>query len=260
MRYKHFNKDQRNELSILLKKGYSQRDIAKVLGRNPSSISREISQNSTNGIYDPDKAQSKAIVKRANSKYQGMKVRDNPEIEDYVRKKMKLSWSPESIAGRLKEDTNSRLLIHHSAIYKYLYSRYGQSLCSYLRYKHHYKKKRRQAAKDMRGIIKNRVFIDHRPAVINQRKRFFDFEADVLGAPQYLREKIIGLIDRKSRYILAKKIKRLKYAIEGFKELLKSVPVNSITLDNGVENARHQELKTKTYFCHPYSSWEKRKP
>lgn len=256
LKYKHFCKDQRNELSILLKKGYSQRDIAKALGRNPSSISREIKENSVLGQYNPDKANGRALAKRSNSKYQGMKVKNNAEVEAYIREKIKLSWSPEAVAGRLEIDTNGRLLIHHSAIYKYLYSSYGQSLCQYLRYKR-CRRKRRKAVKSKQEIIKNRVFIENRPKIINQRKRFFDFEADVLGAPRYFKEKIIGCIDRKSRYILAKKVERLKYAMDGFKDLLKLIPINSVTFDNGPENARHLELNTDTFFCHPYSAWEK---
>lgn len=258
MRYKHFTKDERNELSILLKKDYSQADIAIALGRNPSSISRELKLNSVNGIYDPNKAQHKAYVKRKYSKYQGMKVRGNLEIEAYIKEKIKLSWSPESIAGRLKLDTNGRLSIHHTVIYKYLYSSYGNHLCKYLRYKH-YGRKRRKAVKSKREIIKNRVFINNRLKVINERRRFWDFEGDTLGYPKSGKESLAGLIERKSRYILVEKIKRLRYAVEGFKKLFNSLPITalSLTLDNGPENARYSELKVNTYFCHPYSAWEK---
>lgn len=258
MGYKHFTKDERNELSILLKKDYSQADIAIALGRNPSSISRELKLNSVNGRYDPIKAQHKAYVKRKYSKYQGMKVRNNPEIEEYIKEKIQLSWSPESIAGRLKLDTNGCLLIHHTAIYKYLYSSYGNYLCQYLRYKHH-RKKGRKRVKSKREIIKNRVFIDQRPEIVNQRRRFWDFEGDTLGYPKAAKESLAGLIERKSRYILVEKIKQLRYAIEGFKKLFDSLPTvaSSLTLDNGPENARYSELKINTYFCHPYSAWEK---
>lgn len=239
-----------------MKKGYSQAAIASVLRRNPSSISRELKLNSINGQYDPDNAQHKAYVKRKYSKYQGMKVRGNPEIETYVKEKIRLSWSPESIAGRLRVNTDGKLSIHHTAIYKYLYSQYGQSLCKYLRYKH-YRRKKQKKTKDLRGAIKDRIFIDQRPEDVNQRERFWDFEGDTLGYPKSGKETIAGLIERKSRYILIKKIKRLRRAIEGFNRLLQSLPVNSLTLDNGRENARFKELDIPTYFCHPYSSWEK---
>lgn len=258
MRYKHFTQDERNELSILLKKGYSHRDIGYALGKHHSSVSREIKLNSVNGVYHPKKAHHKAYVKRKYSKYQGMKIRNNPEIEHYLKEKIQLSWSPEAIAGRLKIDSHGQLSIHHTAIYKYLYSSYAQDLCQYLRYKH-YRRKKRKAVKSIREIIKNRVFIDQRPEIINQRLRFGDFEADALGVPKGTKESLTAVIERKSRYILAKKINQLKYTIEGFKNLFNSLPAvaSSLTLDNGPENARYEELNISTYFCHPYSSWEK---
>ena len=83
MNYKHFTKDDRNELSILLKKGYFQKEIAEALGKDPSSISREIRCNSTDGVYDPKKAQDKSRVKRSKSKYQCMKIVKCPCLIDF---------------------------------------------------------------------------------------------------------------------------------------------------------------------------------
>jgi len=159
MRYKHFNKTERLELSILLKKGYSLREIGRALKKNPSSVSREIRRNSVKGEYNPLKAHHKAYVKRKYSKYQGMKVRENSEIESYIEEKIKLDWSPEAIAGRLPIDSEGRLSIHHTSIYKYLYSSYGQHLCQYLCYKR-YRRKKRSKTKSVKEIIKNRVFIN----------------------------------------------------------------------------------------------------
>lgn len=254
MRYEHLKQEERNEIAILLKKGYSLREIAYALKRNPSSVSREIKNNSVNGKYDPRKAKHKAYVRRKYSKYQGMKIRESSEIENYVEEKLKLSWSPESIAGRMKSDLG--ISVHHTVIYKYLYGQYGQHLCKYLRYKR-YKRRKRMKTKSIREIIKNRVFIDRRPKVISFRKRFGDFEGDTLGVPKYTAKTLVGAIERKSRYILARKISRLKNTMEGFKKMFQSLPALSLTLDNGVENARFAELKIPTYFCHPYSSWEK---
>jgi IS30 family transposase len=220
MRYSHFNRTERLELSILLKKGYSVRDIAQALGRNPSSVSREIRRNSVKGEYDPKKADHKAYVRRKYSKYQGMKVRENPEIESYIKQKLKLDWSPETIAGRLSIDSGGRLSIHHTSIYKYLYTVYGEHLCKYLQYKR-YRKKKRNGTKPIREIIKNRVFIDQRPKIINQRVRCGDFELDTLGTPKTSKESLIGVVDRKSLYFLAKKIPRLKQAMVAAKRLLK---------------------------------------
>ena len=256
MRYKHFNKSERLELSILLKKGYSLRDIAGVLGRNPSSVSRELRKNRVFEGYEPFKAQHKAYVRRKHSKYQGMKIRENPELEQYIQEKLQVHWSPEQISGRWKMETGQ--LLTHKAIYKYLYSAYGQSFCQYLKYKRH-QRKRKKNIQSIRGAIQNRVFIDKRPEIINQRERFGDFEADTLGMPKGTRQTLVGMIERKSRCLFIKKISQLKYAIEGMKGLFTSFSqiVLSLTLDNGFENSRYAELGIPTYFCHPYSAWQK---
>lgn len=254
MRYKHFNSDERNEIAILLKKGYSLRDIGHALKRSPSSVSREINRNKVWGAYDAKKARHKARVRRRYSKYQGMKIREHSELERYISDKMKLSWSPESIAGRMKMDIG--VSVHYTSIYKFLYSHYGQPLCRHLRYKR-YRRKKRTASENIHEIIKNRAFIDQRGPVINERLRFGDFEGDTLGVPKYTRQTLVAVIERKSRYILAEKILRLKNAMEGFKKIFASLPARSLTLDNGIENACYEELDIETYFCHPYSAWEK---
>ena len=253
----HFSRAERLELSILLKKGYSLRDIGKALERNPSSVSRELKRNSVNGEYNPIKAHHKAYVRRKYSKYQGMKIRGHPELERYLKETLPLGWSPERIAGRWKRENKDSVSLSPQAIYRWLYSQYGQYYCTFLKYKRYHKRKRRRI-KQKREIIKNRVFIEHRPVVIARRLRYGDFEADTMGRPKQASPHTLVVIrERKSRYILAAKVRRLKYAMDGFKELLSGLPVRSVTFDNGVENVRHLELGVPTYFCHPYSSWEK---
>ncbi len=202
LKYKHITKDERNELAILLKKGYSLRNIAEVLGRNPASVSREVKNNSVKGRYEPDKAQHKAYVKRLHSKYQGMKIRENQWLEKYIQEKLILHWSPEQIAGRLKMEIG--MGVSFKTIYKYLYNSYGQYYCQYLKYKR-YGRRKRKLMKSVKEVIKNRIFIDQRPEIINERLRFGDFEADTLGIPKTGRETLIGLVERKSRYIFTPK-------------------------------------------------------
>lgn len=255
MSYKHFCKVERCELSILLKKGYSYRSIASVLKKNPSSVSREVKSNSVNGQYDPDKAQHKAKVKRKDSKYQGMKIRDNPELEAYVRNKLQRRWSPEQIVGRLNLE-HGQTVISRRVIYKYVHSRYGQPFLKYLKHRGG-RGRNDNHSKFQRDVLQNRILIDRRPKVINDRKRYGDFEGDTLGVPKFSHQTLAAIVERKSRYFLATKIFNLSDAVEGFKELLSIVPVRSLTLDNGFENSRYQELGVTSYFCHPYASWEK---
>lgn len=259
MSYTHFKQNERDEIAILLKKDYSLRDIGYALGRSPSSVSREIKFNSVNGVYDPRKAKHKARVRRKKSKYQCMKIREHPWLEEYVENKMKTYWTPEQIAGRLKQE-RGETIISAKSIYEYLYSIHGQHLCQYLTYKQYQKRKGQTRKRGWAGgTIKNRVFIDDRPEIVNERIRFGDFEADTLGAIKTDKETLTGMAERLSRFILLRKVARLKYAVDGFNKSLSPYQkiIQSVTLDNGVENHRHEELKTKTYFCHPYHSWEK---
>lgn len=255
LRYKHFNKDKRNELAILLKKGYSRREIARVLGRSPSSVSREVKRNSVNGRYEPGKADHKARVKRRRSKHQGMKIRANRFLENYIHEKIKLSWSPERIAGRLHLETG--ISITFKSIYKYIHHNpFGSRLRIYLKYQG--KPKRDEKNSQWGETIKNRVFIDQRPEIVNQKLRYGDFEADTMGrSKEASSQTLVVARERKSRFILAKKVSRLKFAMEGLKEIFSPLPVKSLTLDNGRENARYAELGIKSYFCHPYASWQK---
>ena len=257
-KYKHFKKVERLELSILLKKGYSLRAIARAMGRSHSSVIRELKKNSVRGVYDPSKAHHKAYVKRRESKYIGMKVRENPEIERYIWEKMPKGWSPERIAGRIERDKG--LSIHFLSIYKYLYRNpYGNYLCKFLKYKR-YNRKQRKNKKTVREMIPGRVWIDERPEVVNARARFGDFEADTMGRSKYASPQTLAVVrERLSRKLFAVKVPRLKYTMEGFKKLLSPYQdiLESVTFDNGVENIKYEELNIPTYFCHPYSSWEK---
>lgn len=250
-------KGERLELSLLLRRRYSLRAIASVLGRSHSSLSRELKKNKVKRKYDPVKAHEKAWVRRKKSKYQGMKVRETPILEGYVAKKMKLGWSPDVIAGRWRKETGLKLTAE--SIYKYLYSAFGQRLCKYLKYKRYGKKKfRLRTTQRPSQHIPDRVSIEKRPSEITERKTFGHFEADTMGRPKHASAQTLAVMrERLSRKLFATKVKRLKYAVEGFQNIVHQVPVSSITFDNGLENIRYQELGIPSYFCNPYHSWEK---
>jgi len=92
MGHQHFNLHSRNELSVLLNKGYSLRDIAKVLQKSPSSISREVRNNKVNGVYIAKKANHKAYFRRYRAKRQCMKITMNQWLENYIKEKLVLRW------------------------------------------------------------------------------------------------------------------------------------------------------------------------
>ncbi len=88
-KYGHFTKTDRLAISILLKKGFSLRAIAREIRKSHSSLSREIRRNSVKGEYDPTKANHRARVKRKYSKYQGMKIVKNDDLRKYIDCRLK---------------------------------------------------------------------------------------------------------------------------------------------------------------------------
>ena len=258
--YTHYTKAERLEISILLKKGYSKRKIGIALGRHHSSIIREIQKNSTNGEYNPHKAQLKYQAKRRFSKYQGMKITNCTPLENYVKAGLKSGQTPEQIAGRLKEVDKHLPYVSRQGIYKWLYSAYGQLYCQYLPSKQ-YRKKRRRSKKTKREMIPNRISIHERPEAANERLEYGHFEADtVVSGKKYSSVSLNVVVERKSRFVKLKKLSNLKPATtnRAIRKSMKSFSkISSLTLDNGIENKWHERLNLLVFFCDAYASWQK---
>lgn len=264
-KFSHIKKAERHEIAILLKKKYSHREIADSLGRDHTTVDREITNNSVRGEYNPHKANHKSYVKRKYSKYQGMKIRSEPEVEKYIKRKLKAHWSPEEISGRLKHKDKQLTYVSSRCIYKWCYSAYGQKYCKYLP-KRQYYRKRRLKKKTKKTLIPHRKGLESRPAAANDRSEFGHFESDtfVSGKKHKVKTSVSVLVERKSRYLTLKKISSLKPAVNNYaiKQMTKKITtVLSLTFDNGIENVAHEQLQKilgiETYFCDPYSSWQK---
>lgn len=263
MAYHHVTNAEQKEIAILRKKKYSLRDIASAMSRNVGTISREISRNSAKKKYDPDKAKIKARQRRRYSKYQGMKVRENPALQTFIVGKLQSGWTPDEIAGHLKTRQKKISVISAKGIYKWLYSVHGQKYCSLLCSQQLKPKKRR--VKVERSMIPHRVGIEKRPEGANNRTEYGHFETDsiVSGKRHDSTAALSVLHERKSRYVRLKKIPNLKPAT--FAGATKTSAADlfrrTITYDNGIENRTHENvaavLKVSTYFCNPYHSWEK---
>lgn len=250
---------------MLLKKKYSHREIADVLGRDHTTVDREITQNSVKGKYNPQKASHKAYVKRKYSKYQGMKIHHDDALENYVKKKLRKRWSPEEISGRLKQVDTQMTYVSSRAIYKWCYSVWGQRYCKYLPKQRYYRRKRR-GKKTKRTLIPNRKGLAERPEAANARSEFGHYESDtfVSGKKHKVKASVSALVERKSRYTKLRKIRNLKPAVtvRAIKHMSHElVQFSTCTFDNGIENTHHEELqralRIDTFFCDPYSSWQK---
>lgn len=260
--FTHIKTAERLEIAFLQEKGYSQRIIATMLGRSPNSISTEIKENATKGIYDARKADHKAYVKRKYSKYQGMKVVDDNIARNYIEEKIKEDWSPEQIAGRIKYVDTHIPYVSHRGIYKFIYSVYGRWLEPYLRYG---KTKRSRDGTTKKAPLSNRVFIDQRPQIVGERARFGDWEGDFIVSGKNGSGALLVLVERKSRYPIIFKLADRKVAtinrvlrmVFGSGQLI----CESLTLDNDIVFRHHRQMSNiigaPIFFCHPYHSWEK---
>ncbi len=240
-------------------KGYAQKDISLVLGRDPSTICREL-RRKVRGTYVASKAHHKAYVKRKYSKYQGMKIAEHMNLETYVTKYLKLGWSPEQISGRIADE---RTLdpVSHTAIYSWLRSVHGRQLESELR-----KLKRKRGKNQRKKVVEleGRVFIDERPKSVDDRRYFGDWEGDFVVSGKGSTAALLVLHERKSRYVLLRKVKH-KTAAQVEQTLVDMIrPLThfrSLTLDNDIAFVHHEkiskEIGAPLFFCHPYASWEK---
>lgn len=259
-KYSHITKTERLEISVLKKKGYSIRDIAGALKRSPGTISDEMRRNNTKRQYDPEKADHKAYVRRKYSKYQGMKIIQRNELRDYVETKLKDDWSPEEISGRLERIDRHLPYASFRVIYKFVSSTYGVPFIKHLRYKG---TKRKSGNRIPVTKIGGRTFIDQRPKIVENRRRFGDWEGDFIVSRRAGKGVLLVLHERKARFVLLHRILNPTIAEVHriMAEMTGGVIVNTLTLDNDIVFRKHEELSrilgVPVYFCHPYHSWEK---
>lgn len=252
---KHLTQSQRDEIGILHSRWYTSREIESSLWVHYSTICREINRNSVRWIYNAKKAWHKAYVRRKSCKKQNKKIRDNDEMEKYIRDRLKEQWSPEEIAWVWNKSHEIEVSV--PSIYKYIDSRYGYGLSEYLYSKR--PKKRRRRKKEKREIIKQRVMIDARPMKISTKKYYGNYEVDLVMWKQGSKACLLVLIEMVTRYKIVYWIPNKQACIveEKLKEAIQKYSIKSMTFDNGSEFANHMNLGISTYFCYPHSPWQK---
>ena len=259
--WKRIGKAERQEIGLYLGQGHTQADIARMLGRSPSSVSDELKRKVSGQAYDPAKADHKAYVARHEAKYQGMKVVESPGLRAYVEGKLRLDWSPEQVAGRIREVDRHLPRVSTDGIYKFIRSCYGGPLVPFLRYG---RKGRRKNGHAKAAPLAGRDFIEKRPKSVLQRGRFGHWEADFIVSGKNGSGALLVFVERKSRYVLIFRLPDRKVAtVNLFLERLlgAKLMVASLTIDNDVCFRHHaqmsQALGAPTFFCHPYHSREK---
>jgi len=188
MSYKHFSRDDRVRLAALLNWGLDQKTIAKQLNRHPSTISRELSRGAVRSVsgYYVIAAEKRKEAKRIKANYRFRKIDNNHQLIRYVTEKLKLYWSPQQIAGRLKLEFGFTVLCHET-IYQYIYKQHPE-LKKYLRCrKGKYRRRAGTEARLKRLEESKKTRIDQRPMVVEQRLRLGDWEGDtILGKEKWV--------------------------------------------------------------------------
>ena len=274
-----FTAHERELLANYLSSGVNKSECARRLGRNLSTIKREITSNGSwvkdqlgrsVFVYIAITAQSKADNRQFNSAHNKHPLK-NKDVYGYVLKKLRKGWSPESIVGRLKRNHPNEPHWHicHETIYAWIFNQPktedGLYWYEYLRRKQT-KRKKQKGRFVHKSHIPDRISISQRPEVVNNRGEFGHWEGDSIEGKRKDRAGLHTEVERVSRRIKAEKIKDMtsEEALKAQERIFSQEPkqaVKSTTLDNGRETHLHHLLRAKfnmdTYHAHPYSSFER---
>ena len=265
--YSHFTSDERNYLYVFLCEGFSIREIARRLGRAPSSVSREIKRNSSKKAtpansgnpykYHPWRAEVCARLRKRKPRWRVL--HEGTDVWDYIIEKLNLYWSPEEIAMRWNKDHPGEHL-SFSTIYRYI----KRHLFPGIRTTKHLRRrgKNRHLVHHNCSVILAERRIPDWPKEIAERLRVGDWEGDTVygGIGKGL---LVTLVDRKTRFLCAHRINS-RDAVEtrlAIQEMLKDLPIHSLSLDNGSEFAEfeklEEELGAPIYFAEPHKPWQR---
>ena len=261
--YRQLTLEERCTLARLYGEGQAIRQIAAIMGRSASTISREVRRNMGAQVgYKPVYADELRWARR----WQGSRMERQPELRKLVLDRLAMGWSPEQVAGRLAHEQSS-LRISHESIYRFIYAQITRhNDYSWRHYLPRSKSKRGWIRRPHRLIeqIKDRVPIGNRPQYIEKRRQMGHWEADLLH-PRKAGAVILVNVERVSRFVLMAKqsgkhaqpiASQLAIWFAGMPATLR----RTLTQDNGPEFFLHHQLKPlgiKTYFCNPHSPWQK---
>ncbi len=260
---------EREEISRGIVAGRSIRLMAGLLGRSPSTVSREIKRNGSYDRYRAIQADERAWNTARRPKR--CKLAKHPRLRRVVARKLRLNWSPEQIAGWLKRahPEDGSYHVSHETIYRSLFVQargvLKKELMSHLRSQ---RTMRRPGPKkwqgDARGQIKDMVSIRERPASVEDRAVPGHWEGDLLSGPQ--NSYIATLVERQTRYVMLAKVtnKDTQTVVSALIKQAKKLPTElykSLTWDRGKELADHRRFTLATdidvYFCDPQSPWQR---
>jgi len=258
----HLTLEEREVIARMRSAGRNQAAIGRRLGRAESTISRELQRNRSRNGYWAVAAHRKGQMRR--SQRPRLCKLQRPEVRRYVQERLRQYWSPDEIARRSRDDfpNDRHRQVSHQTIYAWIDAEdaAGKRWRRYLR-----STGWKQRGSDNRGRIPASTSIEGRPAVVDRRSRFGDWEGDTLvGARR--RGGAVSLVERKSGYLLLGRTPNLQAPTvrQVAAKLYRATPPRlrkTLTLDNGKEFAEHQQLAAdaalKIYFAKPYCAWQR---
>lgn len=262
MSYTHLTLIERESLQELHEKGYSIRKIAKILGRSPSTISRELKRNFSKRRkhYLSWGAHVKYLSRRKNC-HRKNNLLIYTDIYNYVFDKLLSFWSPEIIAKTW--NINHNIKISFSSIYRGIYD----NLFSGITAKSHLRRRGRPYITERKSYTKHPdKSIHNRDSVVDERGRFGDYEGDTIYG-SVGKGYLVTAIDRKSRYLVAAtcKDKSILSINEAFREAFEKASLKikplTLTLDNGSEFNGYadieKDLDLEIYFADVHAPWQR---
>ena len=268
MSYRHLTQKERFFIYHMRMARWSSAEIGRALGRHRSTIDREVKRNASPwGQYLDDHAQRKTAARRQAAAHRPRT--GDAVLMAHVEAKLRARWSPQQIAGRLREAPPRALAgvtLSHTTIYRWIWSNPERAAQLKVFLRIACKPRRKPYGKpSKRGQIPGRVSIDERPAEVELRDRIGDWEGDTVvgkGRSGY----VLTNVERASRYTVARKLaaataEATEQALYAAMRRLPAAKRRTQTFDNGKEFARHESIAARlglaVYFAHPYSSWER---
>jgi len=260
---------EREEISISVAKGQSIRSIAGKLGRAPSTVSREIKRNGDQEGYRATQADSAAWQRSCRPKV--CKLAENRTLARIVAHKLRMRWSPEQIAGWLKQTypCDRSHNVSHETIYRSLFIQtrgaLKKELLEHLRRTRRMRRSRHYTQKTaIHGQIVDAISIRERPACVEDRAVPGHWEGDlVFGSGN---SQIATLVERQTRYVMLVKLdgKDSQTVVNALIKNARKLPqelYQSLTWDRGTEMHAHKRFTLATdiqvYFCDPQSPWQR---
>lgn len=252
----HLTLEERHFLYRLKKEDVPKSEIARLMGRDRSTIYRELRRNTGRRGYRPKQAQRLAEQRRLACRRP--RKLDDPNVHRYVRTKLAKLWSPDQIACRMRRDFPRRpaYWLSPQTIYNWIHS----CDCEWRRWL-----RRGGRPPEKRGKLTGCVRIRGRGKMIDHRRRYGDWEGDtIVGTGR--RSALVTLVERKSGYLRIRRVDDMKSAttMRATQRRMKDLPASlrrSMTFDNGKEFAEHatltEALGLEVYFADPYAPWQR---